>query len=167
MFLQCSAGVTPVNCWLYTQQLVWQITSLSYLPPVISLFSSLLIKWIFDRCFDNDDGHWPSPQVRAWRRTCWTGCWLRLVSRVTWTWSDCWSTATMLMSKTVPSTAMSLLSSLGCHCTLLHEQVGRPSNNLTISHKIISFMPLCRTLMFVFLLTVLQVWQWRTLRYSI
>lgn len=159
--------MTPVNCWLYTHQLVWQITSLSYVPPVISMFSSLLIKWIFDWCFDNEDGHWPSPQVRAWRRTCWTGCWLRLVSRVTWTWSDCWSTAMMLMLKTVPSTAMSLLSSLGCHCTLLHEQVGRPSNNLTISHKIISFMPLCRTLMFVFLLTVLQVWQWRTLRYSI
>lgn len=64
-----------------------------------------------------------SCQLHVWGETCWTGCWQRPASRVTWMWSGCWCRAMMPMPRTVPSTVMSLLSSLGCLCMLLHEQV--------------------------------------------
>lgn len=64
-------------------------------------------------------------QVLVWGETCWTGCWPHLVSRVTWTWSSCWSKAMMQMPRTVPSIAMSLQSSMDCLSMLLQEQVGR------------------------------------------
>lgn len=62
-------------------------------------------------------------QVHVWGWTCWTGCWPHRASKATWMWSASWSTATMRMSGTVPSTATILLSSTGSRCMLLHKQV--------------------------------------------
>lgn len=88
------------------------------------------------RYFLSGDGCRSSSQVRVWGKTCWTGCSPHLVSRVTWTWFDSWSSAMMLMSETAPFTAMSLPSLPGCRCTPLHEQVGQTCvNNLTIFVK--------------------------------